>query len=260
MHIILIVILGYTFINIFETVYYTNYGETYFGASLTGTWLIYIGALLFLILFLIFRRYNQNKYTKIANENVGQETTVENHYYYQMPMIQLMDNMPIKVKGENNPKFELYLNSVIHKFLFIFNLSTAVGLKLTTDENVIILKTKKHIRYKYEVYINGKYSGEFNAQPLISKKGINKYLNFTYENKDTLYHLTNDYFELTAYIKEEENTLLSGNRTYFNFFSKDGNTGKRGEKHDIYVAQDLERETKELLLSFYVAALNIRNF
>ncbi|PTF43064.1 hypothetical protein BUY29_03335, partial [Staphylococcus cohnii] len=91
------------------------------------------------------------------------------------------------------------------------------------------------------------------------KEGIKKYINVLIQIDNKAYELTNDYLDLTVYIKEET-ILLSGKRTYFNFFSKNEKNGRRSEKHIINVDSNLTTEKKELFLTLYITALNIRNF
>lgn len=260
MYIILTIIIAYSFMNVFETIYYINNGYTYFGTNLIGSWILYIGAIIFLVLYIVFRRYNQKKYLNIINENSETNHNHSGEYFYQLPVVQLMDNMPIKVEGNNDPYFELYFNSFIHRLLFIFDLSfPPPGLKLSSCENTIILKSRKWLRYEYDIYLNDDYYGEFVAKKLFKDKGIKNYINFTFIRKNHTYNLINNYLDLTAYIKDGEKILLSGDRTYFNF-SKDEQSGRRGEKHSIKINNKMENHNQEILLGLYITALNIRNF
>lgn len=246
--------------NVFETIYYINNGNTYFGTSLIGNWIFYIAAILVLIGYISFRRYNQKKYLRIANDSLDTSTLEDGEFFYQLPIVQLMDNMPIRVVGKNNPKFELYFNSAIHKVSFIFDFSASPpGLKLSSRDNTIILKSRKWFRYEYNVFFNGEYYGEFTAKKLIKEQGIKNYLDFIFVSKDETYSLTNNYLDLTAYIKDDQRTLLSGERTYFNL-SKDEKSGRRGEKHNINIDEAIEQDKQEILLALYITALNIRNF
>lgn len=260
MHIILAIVIAYSFLNVFETIYYINNGSTYFGADLLGSWLFYIAALVFLIGYMVFRRHNQKKYSRIANEILDTNNLESGKFFYQLPIVKLMDNLPIKVVGENKPQFELYFNSWIHKISFIFDFSgSPPGLKLYSDKNTIILKSRKWWRYEYNVYFNDKFCGEFTAKKLIKEGGIKKYLNFTFKSKENEYDLINEHLDLTAYIKDGERTILTGERTYFNL-AKDEKSGRRGEKHEISIDEERDQSEQELLLALYVTALNIRNF
>ncbi|WP_434122351.1 hypothetical protein [Salinicoccus roseus] len=260
MHIILAIVIAYSFLNVFETIYYINNGSTYFGADLLGSWLFYLAALVFLIGYMVFRRRNQKKYSRIANETLDTNNLESGKFFYQLPIVKLMDNLPIKVVGENKPQFELYFNSWIHKISFIFDFSgSPPGLKLASDENTIILKSRKWWRYEYNVYFNDKYCGVFTAKKLIKEGGIKKYLNFTFKSKENEYDLINEHLDLTAYIKDGERTILTGERTYFNL-AKDEKSGRRGETHEISIDEERDQSEQELLLALYVTALNIRNF
>lgn len=262
LHIILTIVVAYTFLNIFETLYFINTGGTYFGTDLSITWPLYLATLIFLLGFLFFRKYNQRKYTRIANENIEENYNVKDGtFYYQLPVVTLMDNLPVKVYGEGNPQFELYFNNVLLKISFIFDFSILPpGLKLISKNNTIILKSKHFFRYKYDVYVNNEYYGEFSAKKLIKEGGVRKYLDFDFKSEDREYNLENNYLELTTSIKNQSDTLLTAERSYFNLFSKDEKTGRRGERHNITIENSLDQNEKELLLSLYVAALNIRNF
>ena len=258
MHIIFMIIVLYTFLNTFESIYFINNGETYFGANLRYTWLLYIFCIVVAVANLLFRKYIQNKYSKMVNENITSIAN-ENEFFYQLPIVQLTDDMPIRVNGKSNITFQLYFNNIFHKFLFIFDLFSIPGLLLISEENQICLKSRGWLKYKYDIYINECYKGTFNAKSLLKKEGIKKYINFLIQIDNKEYELTNDYLDLTAYIKEET-ILLSGKRTYFNFFSKNEKNGRRGEKHIINVDPNLKTEKKELFLALYITALNIRNF
>ncbi|WP_040978849.1 hypothetical protein [Oceanobacillus jeddahense] len=260
MHIILTIILGYSFINIFETIYYLNYEETYLGTNLIWSWALHISCVLFLIAYFIFRKYNQNKYINIANETIEEDEINPGEFYYQLPIVTLMEKMPIKVLGQNNAAFELYFNSTLHRTFFMLGLFSAPpGLKLSSNENTIILKSKKWLRYEYTVYVNGDYHGEFNAKRLVKERGVKNYIHFDYHYNNCVYNLTNDYFDMTTYIKDDQDTLLFGERTYFNLLSKDEKTGRRGEKHKIKMDHKQNQSFQEVLLALYITALNIRN-
>ncbi|WP_080873845.1 hypothetical protein [Oceanobacillus timonensis] len=261
MHIILTIIIGYSFINIFETIYYVNYEETYLGTNLVMSWILYISCILFFIAYLLFRKYNQNKYIKIANETIKENEINPGEFYYQLPIVKLMENMPSKVLGQKNTEFELYFNSTLHRISFMLDLfSVPPGLKLSSSENTVILKSRKWLRYEYTVYFNGNYHGQLNAKKMLKEQGIKNYINFDYSYNNRVYNLTNDYFEMTTYIKNNQDTLLFGKRTSFNLLSKDEKTGRRGEKHKIKIDNKQDQSFQEVLLALYVTALHIRNY
>src|SRR5699024_11365350 len=83
MHIIFVIIVLYTFLNTFESIYFINNGETYFGANLRYTWLLYIFCIVVAVANLLFRKYIQNKYSKMVNENITSIAN-ENEFFYQL--------------------------------------------------------------------------------------------------------------------------------------------------------------------------------
>ena len=72
----------------------------------------------------------------MVNENITSIAN-ENEFFYQLPIVQLTDDMPIRVNGKSNITFQLYFNNIFHKFLFIFDLFSIPGLLLISEENQI---------------------------------------------------------------------------------------------------------------------------
>ncbi|RIM48002.1 hypothetical protein BUY22_02405, partial [Staphylococcus cohnii] len=88
--------------------------------------MLYIFCIVVAVANLLFRKYIQNKYSKMVNENITSIAN-ENEFFYQLPIVQLTDDMPIRVNGKSNITFQLYFNNIFHKFLFIFDLFSIPG-------------------------------------------------------------------------------------------------------------------------------------
>jgi len=103
----LLVVIIFGFINTYETIHFINYDETRFGNPLSTLWFLWIACFILLFAGLFLRKYLQNRYTRLAQEqaNEGIQLTSGVDYYYQLPVIKLVDRMPIPIHGRRKAFF-----------------------------------------------------------------------------------------------------------------------------------------------------------
>ncbi|GAB3057000.1 hypothetical protein ACFOU0_02960 [Salinicoccus sesuvii] len=224
---------------------------------------LYIGwaAMLVGIIFLfVQRRYMQNKYKKMMNEQQNTILDLERgEYFYQAPLV-TVDDQPIKVHGKEDMHYKLSFNNSLQKWMSIGDVLSLNGMKLTSnDHEVEILPSKMFtIRHKFKVFLDGNYIGRYELKKLFKDKGIKEYLPLFFETENKNYDFTNKYAELTSSIQDsEEDTVLTANRSFFDL-SSDKRTSRRGEKHDIHI-KDEKEFPEEVWLGLYIQAMNVKN-
>src|SRR5690625_7689384 len=103
----LLVVMIYGIIDNYEMIHFINCDETRFGNPFSKLWFLCIACFILLFAGLLLRKYLQNKYTRLAQEqaNGGIQLTSGVDYYYQLPVIKLVDRMPIPIQGRRKAFF-----------------------------------------------------------------------------------------------------------------------------------------------------------
>lgn len=261
---ILAIVIIFGGINIFETIYFMKEGTTKFGNSLFTLWLLWGVSLTLLIGFYFTRRHLQRKYTTLIKSKTTQRELSfnEQEYIYQMPLIKLVDRMPIQILGHREFSFQLYFNNRWQKFITLFDIINMGGLHMSsTDSNIVIQPIepfKLTNQFIYDVYLNNDYIGRLQSKKLLKEQGLKKYLNFTFSTKQDTITIQNDYLSTDLYmLNHAEERIFHATRNYFTL-EKDQLTDKRGERHDVTVLTDQIQD--EVLLAIYVQLINIKNF
>lgn len=261
---VLFIVFVIGFLNIFETIYFFKNGETKFGNPLWTVWLLWGVSFAALVVIYFMRRHLQKKYIAIANNNTFDDEYMEKDadYYYQLPIVSMVDNMPITITGHKNMRFELHFNNAWQKFLTLFDILNSAGLNLSSNENKVIMKPIKPIRhlnrYIYDVYVNERFYGTLRSEKGLKEKGIEKYLHFIFDREQEEFNIENEYLSLDLTMKNNNNDKdLYAKRNFFTL-EKDKKTGKRGEQHKVNIFPT--NIPDEILLAIYVQLMNVKNY
>lgn len=256
----LVVFIVFGILNVFETYYYINHGTTYFGNSLLMAWAMWIVASLSLVTFFFTRRYLQKKYTTLLNEEILEGSSEENQsiYVYQMPLMKMVDNMPVVIRGEKEMYFQLCFRSRWQKFLTLFDILPVAGVRIVSPVHKIEIQPIKLIsnRNFYEVFLNDEPYGKLEQKRFLKEGGIKKSINFIFTSPVGEFSVENNYLDLLLTIQNDGEMLLRAQREFFDFV-KDEKTGKRGEKHEVEVTS--ESIPDEVLIAIYITMMNLRN-
>lgn len=256
----LVIFIIFGILSVFESYYFMNYGTTYFGNSLGITWAMWIVAAISLVVFFCMRRYLQKKYTALLNEETleGNSEAEQSTYVYQMPMMKMVDDMPVIIRGKKEMYFQLYFNSFWQKCLTLFDILPVAGVRLTSPEHTVEVRPIKLIsnRNFFEVFLNEELYGKLTQKQFLKEGGIKKAINFTFTSPAGEFSIENNYLDLLLTMQNNQEVLLRAKREFFDFM-KDEKTGKRGEKHEVNVTS--EEIPDEVFIAIYTIMMNLRN-
>lgn len=248
-------------LNIYETFYYMSEGTTRFGNSLGIIWTLWGVYAVSVIVFFWRRRSLQRKYTAKARE-LNEEPAKMNipyTYFFQLPIAQMVDGMPIHIHGKRCCTFEYQFYERIHKILTLMGFVNLMGINLKSEERVVKIRPIKPFQLQnlYEVYVDGHYYGCLQSKRLLKEKGIKKFLHFSFDSPHATLSIENDHLhpELTMTTEEHEQLFIAKRNVLT--LEKSVYSGKRGEQHAIRIREQAIYD--EVLLAIYVVLMQLRN-
>ncbi|PNZ87552.1 hypothetical protein [Staphylococcus delphini] len=218
------------------------------------SWLLFWGITFIIVLILLFRKYLQKRYSTyelIGNDDLNLKS---NEYFFQSPLY-IVDNQVVPVYGFENITYTPTYFNKMHKFVSLFGFYPIYSTYLTSENNEvkIIPQNAFSLRYKYNVYLNGKFIGIFEMRKLFKEKGIKQQLPYIFKSDNEQYSFNNAYMSTQTTISDIKNKIVfQANRSFFDF-SKNKSTIKRGEKHTITLTSS--HCCSELLLALYIQAI-----
>ncbi|SUM37483.1 Uncharacterised protein [Mammaliicoccus fleurettii] len=218
------------------------------------SWLLFLGITFIIVLTLFFRKYLQKKYSTYDLIEKNDLNLKSNEYFFQSPLY-LVDNQVIPVYGFENITYTPTYFNKMHKFVSLFGFFPIYSTYLTSESNEvkIIPQNAFSLRYKYNVYLNSEFIGVFEMRKLLKDKGIKQQLPYVFKSDDKQYSFNNAYMSNQTTISDsKDGIVVQANSSFFDF-SKNKNTKKRGEKHNITITNS--HHCSELLLALYIQAI-----
>lgn len=228
--------------------------DTMLNIPLWLSWLLFFGTTLVILLILWFRKYLQKRYSTyelIGNDDLNLKS---NEYFFQSPLY-IVDNQVVPVYGFENITYTLTYFNKMHKFVSLFGFYPIYSTYLTSENNEvkIIPQNAFSLRYKYNVYLNGKFIGIFEMRKLFKEKGIKQQLPYVFKSHDEQYSFNNAYMSTQTTISDSKDEIIAqANRSVFDL-SKNESTKKRGEQHTITFTNS--HHCPELILALYIQAI-----
>ncbi|RKD75957.1 hypothetical protein ATL39_0167 [Sinobaca qinghaiensis] len=220
-------------------------------------WILYAGVIL-MIFSIVFSFYIRERTVKRHEEIIKEGNDVlslgEGEFFYQAPLYRA-DRQRIQIHGRPDILYSLHFNNTFEKWFAIIVPLPVYGIHLRSEQYDVKIRCNKlfSFKYRYSIYINGKYFGRFSNHRLTSKKGISQFLPFYVETEQHHYNVNNSFGELTTSIfKDDQKELLRGERSLFDL-KKSQKTNLRGEKHEIEVIDN--EEPAELWLAVYALCM-----
>ncbi|GGB82913.1 hypothetical protein [Staphylococcus nepalensis] len=163
--------------------------------------------------------------------------------------------MHIKIHGLTEMAWTLYFNNKIQKWLSIFDIVSASGLKVTSPNYNIILKRIKlwSLRPHYSVLINNQAIGRLEMIKIL-KGGIKQQTSYAFFDNKTTYLFNNPYLSTETTISNKEGTKIFSARRSFLDLGKNLFTQRRGEQHRL-IMESSTPHPKELWVALYIQVM-----
>lgn len=255
---VFVVWIGLSILLIIQGIHSLKTGEIFPIKDLWQYILLWVVTLIVMIVFVLYRRYTQNQFSKVYNdEEIHNLRTFEDgQYFYQAPYV-TMDKQYIPILGHKTMYYTANFNNIIQKWISITGFFPLFGVFVKSDNYTVKIKRIKFwsLHAHYEVYLDNTYIGSLRMQKLFKEKGMKQQLPFIFDSNKGVYQFNNPYFSMKTVILKDNVEVFSAERSFFDM-SKSQITKRRGERHNIRVQKNNENTyPDEVLIALYIQVM-----
>lgn len=224
------------------------------------TWTLWSVYVLSVVFFFLHRRYLQRKYLAQVDDLNEPAAVMDlpDRYFFQLPLVRMVDGMPIQIIGKRPCIFELQFHRRLHKVITFLGIDNLTGVELKSSERIVTITPIEFftVRDVYEVFVDGAYYGHLQSKRLLKEKGIKKSISFTFDSPFGTISIENNYIDPELRMTRENEQVFIAKRNVMTL-EKSVYSGKRGEQHEIRIQE--QEIDDEVLLAIYLALMNKRN-